>query len=794
MATNALGVTIAVGAAASASVAHTFATVGERVKTLKGNIKSLESQSQAASALMKADAQLRDARLKHIADAGSASKGALDQAQKAFDSAERKAKRYNITVADAAKTHAGLTAQIKKTGAALQYNEALQANQARRKELQGNIMGTVATVAAVTAPIKMAADFEEVMIGVGNVTSFDEKGLARFREKLLDIPSIYGGTLEQVGTIATRGGMAKIADDELAAFTITGQKMVTAWNMTAEEAGDALAGMRKNYRMTQQESLAFLDSVQNLAGNMRKGSGGAIIEFTSLLSETAKEYGISRASTAALGSTWAALDVPAKKAKGATEAMLHALGQASKAAPGAFRGMGKTGAQIQAAFRKDAQGTMMEVLQNLQRWSGPERLKKIADIFGQGQVEAVDKLVNNLDQYQRALTLAGDETSAAGAFQKEYESLMKSTKNQLGLLREATVKLGVSIGSVMLGPLTMVAKILSVALRPVTALTSRLPVLTGTVMTVAVAFAAVKVAALGGMYAWTLVHDGYLIAGKGAKWLWGGLSKLPLLFKATTYQMLRLRGVALYTAASMKIQAAATWMVTTVQKALNLAMSSNPIGIIIRVVAAATVALLTLYATCEPVRVAVDAVISGIKDGFWSFVKVIASVYDKVSGFFGRKSTARADLEDYLGKTEEVAKAAAKIPQAQPTLAVAAAPPSMQTAVATRTAATMPVAAANRKQTEDRKRIEAGAKNFSPLPANDNALSSGIRPQSSGSGGGASISPQISFSLNFNGVPSKDVGDILVQAIKAKERDLSSYFEKMIAGIAANQRRLAYDR
>jgi hypothetical protein len=56
------------------------------------------------------------------------------------------------------------------------------------------------------------------------------------------------------------------------------------------------------------------------------------------------------------------------------------------------------------------------------------------------------------------------------------------------------------------------------------------------------------------------------------------------------------------------------------------------------------------------------------------------------------------------------------------------------------------------------------------------------------------IEPQINLSVNFSGVPSSDVGTVLVGAIKAKESELSGYFGRMIAAIASNQRRLAYDQ
>jgi hypothetical protein len=87
--------------------------------------------------------------------------------------------------------------------------------------------------------------------------------------------------------------------------------------------------------------------------------------------------------------------------------------------------------------------------------------------------------------------------------------------------------------------------------------------------------------------------------------------------------------------------------------------------------------------------------------------------------------------------------------------------------------------------------------NTTATPAGATPASAGLPPAprpAAGSAGGMSLAPQITFSINFSGVPSQDVGNVLVSAIKAQERDLSSYFEKLLAGIASNQRRLAYDQ
>jgi hypothetical protein len=61
-------------------------------------------------------------------------------------------------------------------------------------------------------------------------------------------------------------------------------------------------------------------------------------------------------------------------------------------------------------------------------------------------------------------------------------------------------------------------------------------------------------------------------------------------------------------------------------------------------------------------------------------------------------------------------------------------------------------------------------------------------------GAGLALQAQISIPVTINGVPSKDMGEALVGAIKAQESQLTSYFEKLLARIASNQRRLAYDQ
>ena len=782
MSNTAVGISFALGATTGASVATTFAGVSARVKTLQADMKSLRGQSAVASRLLAADSSLSDARRAHLAGPTDATRRNLQQAQSAFNSAERAAKKYNVTMADAAKTHARVTAELDKTGAALARNEKLQANQARRKDLEGQMMATVATVAVVAAPVKLAIDYESAMADVKKVTNFDAPGFKQFSEDLLAMSTRIPMSAEGLAKIAAAAGQAGIAESELLRFTEDAAKMATAFDISAEEAGSAMTGLRTNFRLNQDGVISLGDSFNQLANSM-DAKAGDLVNFANRVGGTATIYGFSGQQMGALGAAFVAMKTPAEVAARATNSLMTKLGNAGEAgkdAQAAFQRLGyASGKQLADAFKRDGQGAMLQFLQVVKGSKDP--MRELTAIFGEGFSDEIAKLVGGLDEYQKALGLVADNSSYAGSMQKEYEERSKPTANALELLKNSGSRLGITIGSVLLKPIAAVASTLQTVLDPIIRVASACPVLTGAVMTLAVSFAAAKLAALGGMYVWTLVHDGWLIARRGASLLWGALSKLPLLFRASTYQALWHRGVSIASAAAMKVQAAATWVVTTAQKALNLAMSSNPIGIIIKVVVAAAAALYTLYETCEPVRAAVDAVISGIKDAFWSVVKTVLGVYDKISSFFGGSGTAVADLEAYLAKTEEAGKAVADLPKATSTT-MAVIPDYTETAPLTPPTSTASAGvAASAPRAVSPGAGTAAASASPPLP----------RP-ASGAAGGMSLAPQITFSINFSGVPSQDVGTVLVSAIKAKERDLSSYFEKLMEGIASNQRRVDY--
>ncbi|MCL2458903.1 MAG: phage tail tape measure protein [Desulfobulbus sp.] len=760
---KAVGVSFVLGAALGSSVGSTFSTVDARVKNLRGRLKELQAVSTRAAALTTAEARLQAAQQANAAGPTEKTRRELTAAQTAYNSAERAAKKYNITVAGAAKAHAEATAAINKQTTALAAMEKFQANKAKRSELKGEIMGTVAGMLAAGAPLKLAADYETAMARVKRTAKFDPASFAAFKKQALAL----GGNLEDTGVIAAMGGKA-VGQNELLHFTAVAKKMTKVFDVTAAEAGEALGGIRTHFKLNEAEADAYLDSLVHLANNMHGVSESDLLEFSHRTADIGKQYGVTREQIAALGATMSGMQVPARQMISATQGLFNTLGQArgaGKEAQAAFAKFGLRGKDIEQGFRKDAQGTMLKIFEHLQRYSGPMRMKLAKEIFGESEAVTVIKLVENLDQYKKAISLAGDATGSSGALMAAHKDITETANASLTRLKNKIVQVGTAMGESNLPVATWIANAGGGLLDTVFSLVTGFPTVTSAVVGFSTAMVGLSLATKAGKYAATMFSDGWTIS----KGVLNGLRPSVLASRAAiigqTAATVAHKTVSLACAAGTKAMAAAQWV-------FNAAMTANPIGLVVVAVAALVGIMVALYQNSETVREVFNAV-GEVFSVMWNgMVDSAAAAFDWLAEKFAWVSEAAgsvkgffSDVGSFFGDSKEPEK-----PTAKPLRPVA---PSMPASIPAPAAVPLPSAAAARGGAQQ-------AQQPGGVPAVRSAPS------------GGSIAPQITFSLNFNGVPSKDVGETLVKAIKEKERDLTAYFEKMIADIASNQRRLSY--
>lgn len=680
-----LGVTFAVGASMGGTVASTFATVDSRVKALKTNLKDLQTVSAKAGALMTADAQLKAAQAAYKANPTAELNKAMQSAQKGYNSAERAAKKYNLTVAESAKVHAQTTAAIAKQESALSRMQKMQANQEKRKELQGQMLGTVATFATVALPVKLAIDFESSFADVKKVIDFarveEEKAV---QQDIRELSTKTGLAASGIAGIYAAAGSAKLATsrEDLLAFADTAATMAVAFGMSAEDAGQTMASWRSKMGLSQQEVVSLADAVNHLGNNMAADplKTAAVVER---MGSVAKGAGLSTKAIAALSASFVAASPSPEIAATGMKNFLLAMtkgGALSKDQQSALASIGvKDSKQLAAAMQKDAEGTIMNVMQAIKNVPKEKQAAILSELFGSEALGAIQPLLENLGILKDAFGFVATEQDFAGSMSKEYESRSKTTANALARLRRTAESLGIGLGSTVLPGIVAVANATMFLLSPIISLAERFPLVTTTVMAVTMGLVALKVVALGGAYAGTILSDGWgiaknifaalhpkVIANKVAllahnvaskasaagTWLCTAahkahsvalaLSKPKVV--ASTVAMGVHKAVALALAAGTKIMTVAQW-------ALNVAMTANPIGLVVVAVAALAAGLYWLYNNCAPVRTAIDAVwkvmkivgLNAVRLVFlpmaiaWNLIK---AVWGPVSAFFSKIWTA----------------------------------------------------------------------------------------------------------------------------------------------------------
>lgn len=831
------GVTFAVGAAVGASVASAFTTVSSRVKGLKSDLKGLQTVSQKSGALVKASAELEAARARLNAgpllpETRTKLTGQVQASERAFKSAERAAKKYDVTVENMTKAQSETAAAIGRTEAALGRQQQMLANQAKRKEYHGQIMETVATAAAVVAPVKLAIDYESNWADLKKVANFakddDEK---RIKQDIFSVSERTGlgpNEVTKIAAAAAEAGVANGADgnldpEKMKRFLNDAAEMSVAYGITAEEAGERLATYQSRMELTAEQTRGMGDAMNYVASKMN-ATAADTSSVVARMGAVGKTAGLSEKSIVGLAAALVSTSENKETAGTAMKNFLLTLSQGNamtKAQKETMKQLGfrNVGAIAEGMKKggKEAENTLLTVLGAIKKMPEAEQAGIAKELFGTESLASLAPLINNPNKLREIFALANSE-EATGSQLAEFKTRSETTQGALDRLAASGQILAITIGSVLLPPLASAAEFATSVIKPVRALAEAFPGVTRGVMFVGIALVGLKVSALAGGYAATVLSDGWQIA----KSIFAALR--PSVIAATVAQKAH-AAVALASAAKTRVFTAAlvvqkgvsaalaggTALLTGAVRLLGLAFASNPIGFIIMSVITLGTAVYALSSKWEPLRIAVDKCtawigeklqwVSGLFTPVLDKLKTVAQwmgIVDNGVEFHDESGVAddgyaaypgMGDLpkretsfwDDWFGSKTEPTQAAVQ----PPTIAEPFAGP---TKPALSEAAAKPAQAKLPGQTRT-------APTSSRIPE---YAASGEARRTAPAGNTASPSARQPVSLNFsmpvtlNGIPAADMGDALLRSIDSRAAAIEERIARMLGNIVGDQRRLAY--
>lgn len=366
----------------------------------------------------------------------------------------------------------GTNQQIRQQEAALTKLNAKQAAYNRYrgqvetlKDISGKaqMVGAQASAAGatITAPLaKSVSDFmnfEDAMVGVarqvqglkdnaGNFTpEFDE-----WKNKIQALSTELPLTTVEIANMIESAARMDVPKEQLEEFVRLNTQMATAFDAAnPDELVEQFGKVTKNFKLSSEASRELADAINYLDDNAIS-KGTEIIGFMNRVSGISGIAKITEKNMAALGSTLQTAGAAEEQSATAVNAIFTRLSSASKKKPvrNALAAMGLSASKVELGMAKDAQGTLMQIVETVKKMPEHKRLGFIADLVGTEHSKTLALLVSNTKEWRRQIELANSET-AKGSMNREFQTRMKALSSTWGIFKNQIFNLNSTIGGTL---------------------------------------------------------------------------------------------------------------------------------------------------------------------------------------------------------------------------------------------------------------------------------------------------------------------------------------------------------
>lgn len=494
-------------------------------------------------------------------------------------------------------------------------NAAKQANLDNRANLRGQMMDAVALGASLYVPVRLAVDFESAMADVKKVVDFDEPGgFELMNKQVLEMSRRLPMAAKDIAAIVAAGGQSGIAANDLGEFAESAIKAGVAFGMTADQAGQMMAEMRTAFGMNQASVNTLMDQI-NLLANTGAASENVIAAIVQRVGPLGGVAGVAARDIAALGSTLAGMGVKEEVAATGIQNFMLAMvagESATKKQKAVLKQLGMTSEEVAAGMQEDSKTTMLAVLSGIKEMERDAQAAALVELFGKESVKSIAPLMDQLDLLSENFDKVSDAQRYAGAVQKEYAARAATSENAMQLFRNKVAALGISLGSILLPAINSVMGVIGPMVDAVANFAVAYPGVATALVGVTAALIAGKVAAVGFGYAYTFI--------KGAV-----LSVQSAFAVARTAILLHSGALAASTNTS-KAAAAAARAMAAAQWVFNVALSANPIGLVVIAIAALIAAGVALYKNWDVISAFLKGVWQGIAPAFEPLIVAVKAI------------------------------------------------------------------------------------------------------------------------------------------------------------------------
>lgn len=342
---------------------------------------------------------------------------------------------------------AGLSGALRDGLSASNIDAALANSERSLTRARGRLLDAAGMAAALAAPIRQAALFEEAFADLEKVLDASAERLNALRGSLLAMSreiALSATGLTAIMAAAAQGG---IPTGQLERFTAFTARAAVAFDMAAGEIGDRFAKLRNVYKLNQDALESFADAANHLSNNMA-ARASEITEFANRAAGAQRTLKLSAVEMEAFGAAMIAAGIVPETAARGVAGLAARLETGSKSIRGALEAIGTDYDAFRARLAEDAPAAILELFETLS--ARPEGMKALVELVGQDFSDDFSKLLNNPGLLAQAFALVGDETAFAGSALAEYNKRAATTVGQLRLFKNQAAAIAISLGTTLL--------------------------------------------------------------------------------------------------------------------------------------------------------------------------------------------------------------------------------------------------------------------------------------------------------------------------------------------------------
>lgn len=500
--------------------------------------------------------------------------------------------------------------------------EARQENIGKVKEFGDRTFNRgIATAGALAVPMKVYMDVEESQADLRKMLGDEAKKYYADIRKIsenspLSQPELY----EIAGSLAQSG----IVGDQIVEYTNKAQQLKVAFDMSTQASGEFLAKTKEQLGLTKEQVFAFADTINYMADNTAS-SAAQLVDFSNRVGGVAKTMGIAKEANIAFGATLISMGKQPEVAATGIKQLYLELGKGAdtKRKASAFEFLGLNGDQVAQDMAKDAEGTILKVLEKIKGLSTADKAGVLNDLFGEQAIDSIATLSNQTDKLRENLVKAKSEM-ANGAVEKEYKNRMDTLANSLKLAKNQMMNALADLGMALAPTIKSALESLTPMIKKVAEWIRQNPKLASGIMKAVAGFAVLSIGIGGATKVFSplfstiskgiLIFDKFKAAGsfaEGFKTAFPVLSKIIGVFgKVGNLVVKTFMGIVR--------------MARIAGLAIKSAFLANPVGVVIIAIVAVIAILVVLYNKCAGFRNFVNGMWKAIANAgivAWNWIK-----------------------------------------------------------------------------------------------------------------------------------------------------------------------------